>query len=227
MANLPEPARKAGEVVLHTVDRVVEKRWEHALAVASSATGPVEDRVAEITRAFAREMAAVGAAVGATAAVPGAGAVTLVGTTALELGWFTARAGDLILSIAATHGHTSGSVEQRRAWILSVLAFGDTASAGFTRVAGEVGKGLGTRATARIPTETLRAINRALGRTIVTKYGTKRGAIALGRALPFGIGAVIGGSANYAFARAVARQADSFFRLLPPPLDAPSSLLPT
>lgn len=219
MANLPEPARRAGEVVLHAVDRVVEKRWEHALEVATSASGSVDDRVAEITRAFAREMATVGAAVGAAAAVPGAGAVTLVATTTLELGWFTARAGDLILSIAATHGHTSGSVEQRRAWILSVLAFGDTASAGFTRVAGEVGKGLGKRATGRVPTESLRAINRALGRTIVTKYGTKRGAIALGRALPFGIGAVIGGSANYAFARAVARQADTFFRLLPPSLE--------
>lgn len=219
--SLPEPARKASEIVLHSVDRVVEKRWEHALGVAASATGSVEDRVAEITRAFAREMAAVGAAVGATAAVPGAGAVTLVGTTAVELGWFTARAGDLILSIAATHGHTSGSVEQRRAWILSVLAFGDTAAAGFTRVAGEVGKGLGKRATGRVPAETLRAINRTLGRTIVTKYGTKRGAVALGRALPFGIGAVIGGSANYVFVRAVARQANTFFRLLPPPLVAP------
>lgn len=62
----------------------------------------------------------------------------------------------------------------------------------------------------------LRRLNRALGRTIVTKYGTRRGAIGFGRALPLGIGAVIGGTANYALVRAIGRQADSFFAQLTP-----------
>ena len=217
---LPEPARKAGDVVLQAVDKAVEKRWHHAVLVATTATGAVDDRAAQVTRTYAREMAAVGAAAGAAATVPGTGAVALIGTAAVELGWFAARTGDLILAVAAVHGHTSASVEERRAWVLSVLAFGDAAPAGFAKVAGEVGKGLGRRATDRIPAETLRAVNRALGRTIVTKYGTKRGAVALGRALPFGIGAAIGGTANYAFARAVARQATLFFRDLPAPLQA-------
>lgn len=215
---LPEPASKAGDVVLQAVDKAVEKRWEQAVLVATAATGAIDDRVAQITRRYAREMAAVGAAAGAAAAVPGTGAITLVGTAAAELGWFAARTGDLILAIAAVYGHTTASVEERRAWVLSVLAFGDAAPAGFTRIAGEVGKGLGRRATERIPPEALRAINRALGRTIVTRYGTKRGAVALGRALPFGIGAAIGGGANYAFARAIARQATLFFGDLPAPL---------
>ena len=221
MSNLlPEPARKAGDVVLQAVDKTVEKRWDHAVLVATTATGAVDERVAQITGRYAREMAAVGAAAGAAAAVPGAGAVALIGTAAVELGWFAARTGDLILAVAAVYGHTSATVEERRAWVLSILAFGDAAPAGFTKVAGEVGKGLGRRATDRIPAETLRAINRALGRTVVTRYGTKRGAVALGRALPFGIGAAIGGTANYAFARAVARQATLFFRDLPAPLQA-------
>ena len=224
MSNLlPEPARKAGDVVLQAVDKTVEKRWDHAVLVATTATGAVDERVAQITGRYAREMAAVGAAAGAAAAVPGAGAVALIGTAAVELGWFAARTGDLILAVAAVYGHTSATVEERRAWVLSILAFGDAAPAGFTKVAGEVGKGLGRRATDRIPAETLRAINRALGRTVVTRYGTKRGAVALGRALPFGIGAAIGGTANYAFARAIASQATVFFRDLPTPLQAAST----
>lgn len=85
------------------------------------------------------------------------------------------------------------------------------------QLAGEAGKGLGAKATSRIPVETLRQINRGLGRTVITKYGTKRGAIALGRALPLGIGATIGAGANYALTRAIARQADSFFTHLAPP----------
>ncbi len=214
------PARKLGDIMLGAVDRAVEARWPHAIQVAASATGDEAERVRTVTRAFAREMAAVGAVAGAAAAVPGAGAVTFAGTTAVELGWFTARSADLILSVAAVHGQTEASVEQRRAWILSVLAFGNGASGSFTKLAGELGKGLGKRGTGAIPTESLRAINRALGRTIVTKYGTKRGVVALGRALPLGIGAAVGGGANYAFARSIARQADTFFRLLPPPLSS-------
>lgn len=217
---LPDPARRAGEVVLQAVDTAVTKRWDRAVLVATEVAGPVEDRVARIVRTYVREMSAVGAVAGAAAAVPGAGAITLVGTAAIELGWFATRTGDLILAVAAAHGHTGATVEERRAWVLSVLAFGEAAPSGFTRVAGELGKGLGRRATERIPAETLRAVNRALGRTVVTKYGTKRGAVTLGRALPFGIGAAIGGGANYAFARAIAGHADRFFRDLPPALQA-------
>lgn len=211
------PAR-AGEVVLAAVDKAVEVRWEPALRNAAATTGTVEERVAQLRRAFAQELATVGAATGGIAAVPGAGTGTAVGTALAEVSWFTARSADLILAIAAIHGHTKPSVEERRAWLLSVLAFGDGAATTLSRLAGEAGKGLGKKATAGISTEALRAINRAMGRTIVTKYGTKRGAIALGTALPFGIGAAIGGSANYALTRAVARQADSFFRMLPPVL---------
>lgn len=43
----------------------------------------------------------------------------------------------------------------------------------------------------------LQKINRKVGTTIFTKYGTKRGGVALGRMIPFGVGAVIGGTFNY------------------------------
>ena len=136
-------------------------------------------------------------------------------TGVAEISWFTARSADLILAIAAVHGHTEPSVEERRLWLLSVLAFGDEAATMVTRRRGAMGKGLGKKATVRISAETLKSINHAIGRTILTKYGTKRGVIALGTALPFGIGAAIGGGANYALTRAIARHADSFFRALP------------
>jgi hypothetical protein len=43
----------------------------------------------------------------------------------------------------------------------------------------------------------LSAINKRVGVTLFTKYGTKRGGIALGRLIPFGVGATIGGLFNY------------------------------
>jgi hypothetical protein len=220
MPRLPAlPLDKVGHAMLTGVDRAVDKRWDHARAVAAGTIGSVEERIVQAKRAYIREMTAIGAAAGGAAAVPGVGTVGAAGTAAAEFGWFATRSADLVLVVAAIHGHTAATIEQRKAWILAVLAFGEAAAGGFTQVAGEAGQGLGHKLVGKIPGSKLAAINRTIGRTVVTKYGTKRGAVALGRVLPFGIGAAIGGSANYAFAKALAAQADRFFQQVPLPLD--------
>ncbi|MCB9395092.1 MAG: hypothetical protein H6514_15660 [Acidimicrobiaceae bacterium] len=64
-------------------------------------------KVKALTDGFCRELATVGAATGAAAASPvvGTGATLLAATA--ELAWFTARSGDLILTMAALHGRTA------------------------------------------------------------------------------------------------------------------------
>lgn len=204
---------KAGETVLASVDTAVERRWDDAVRRAESTTAVgTAARVAEVTDSIARELAAIGAASGGVAAVPGVGTLASATAAASEFGWVTLRLADLILTIASIHGHEEADVEERRAWVLSILAFGDRATRGFTKVAGDVGQGVGAKAVARIPVSKLQLVNRILGRTVLTKYGSKRGAVALGRVLPFGIGAAVGGAANYATVHAIARQADRFFR---------------
>jgi hypothetical protein len=214
------PARSGldhlGSVLLAAVDRAATTRWDAAVRRAAAAPGStVEARARAVTRGFARELAVAGAATGGAAAVPGVGTATAMAATAADFGWFTLRIADLILTIAALHGHDRATVEERRAWILSVLAFGEGSAAGFARVAGEMGQDLGRRAVDRIPAGALRAINRRLGRSLVTRFGARRGAVTLGRVLPFGIGAAVGGSANYMSVQAIGRHADSFFRSLP------------
>ena len=49
----------------------------------------------------------------------------------------------------------------------------------------------------KVSGKTLAKINQRVGTTIFTKYGTKRGGIALGRMIPMGIGVVVGGTFNY------------------------------
>jgi hypothetical protein len=44
-------------------------------------------------------------------------------------------------------------------------------------------------------------INQKLGTTVFTKWGTKRGGIALGRLIPIGVGTAVGGGMNYLAAR--------------------------
>ena len=50
----------------------------------------------------------------------------------------------------------------------------------------------------KVPAEIFKRINQKVGTTIVTKYGAKRGGVALGRLIPLGIGALVGGGFNLA-----------------------------
>ena len=132
----------------------------------------------------------------------------------------TARLGILtILTIAALHGRPTPTVEERRAWVLAVLIFGSTARQGFAGIANQMGAGLGidTGETNKrgLTMATLRAVNGSLSRMVVRRYGTRRGAIAIGTALPLGVGALFGGGANYVAVRRLVQQADSFFAHLP------------
>jgi hypothetical protein len=197
------------------VDRATESRWEAAVDRAAALPGAIRpQKVKALTDMFARELGTVGAATGAAAAAPAVGTgATLVAATA-ELAWFTARSGDLILTMAALHGRRAPSLDERRAWVLAVLIFGSSAREGFTSAAKQLGLEL-EQPNTRVPLATLRAINGLFGNKLLRRYGTKRGAIALGTALPLGVGAVIGGTANYSAVRMLARNADRFFARLP------------
>ena len=201
--------------MVKAVDKAVMTRWPIALRNAAATSGSVEERVAQVEKSFRRELTVAGAAAGATAAVPGVGTAAAFSLAAAEFSLITVRSADMILAIAATHGLEDSTVEERRTWVLAVLLFGDAAAKGATKLAGELGKGLGSKATNRVSAAQLAKLNRAMGRTIVTKYGTKRGAVVLCRLLPFGIGAAIGGSANYLLTNALASHANSFFLNLP------------
>jgi len=63
----------------------------------------------------------------------------------------------------------------------------------------------------RVPSEIFKRINRRVGTTIVTKYGVKRGGIAVGKLIPFGVGAVIGGGFNLATMKGFKKAAIAYF----------------
>lgn len=198
------------------VETATSARWEAAVARAAALPGDIRpEKISALSSSFARELGAVGAAAGMAAATPlvGTGATLMAAT--VELSWFTARAGDLILTIAALHGRPAPTLEERKAWVLAVLIFGSTARQGLTGVVNELGAGLSEVNPNKLSIVTLRAANNAMSRLVLRRYGTRRGAIALGTALPLGIGAVVGAGANVVAIRKLAAQADSFFSRLP------------
>jgi hypothetical protein len=212
----PGDAELLSRRMLEAIDDVSANRWDAAKRRAEQLPGTIRpDRIDALTRTFSRELGTAGAAAGAVAIAPAFGTGASLLTAITELGWFTARAGDLVLTIAAVHGRTDPTVEERRAWVLAVLIYGSSAKEGLSSALGEVSRSGAPAVNPRLPIATLQLANRLMSRSMLQRYGTRRGLIALGRALPVGIGAVIGGGANYRAIRKLARDADAFFARLP------------
>jgi hypothetical protein len=213
----PAEADRITRRMLDTIDEVSANRWEAATRRATDLPGSIRpEKLKSLSDSFARELGAAGAAAGAAAASPLVGtAATMLATTA-ELVWFTGRAGDLILTIAALHGRPEPTVDERRAWVLAVLIYGGSARDGFARAVNEATTGVAVhQPERRIPLATLQTANRLMSRTLLRRYGARRGAVALGTAIPLGVGAVFGASANYLAIRSLATHADQFFARLP------------
>lgn len=205
--------------LLDAVDQAVESRWEAARARARTiSNGTRDERVEQLTLAIKRELGVAGAAAGGAAAVPGVGLATTSAAFVVELGWTTVRLADLILTIAAIHGHDRATVDERRLWVLSILTFQGGAVGAVSKLADDLaGPGTGPRTVSR---RSLQRMNTLIGRTVVSKYGARRGVAALGRAVPFGIGAVLGYGINTRTVAMTAKHAHSFFNDFPITIDA-------
>lgn len=213
-------ASHLGQRVLDAIDDGVRQRWEPATtrAAAVSDTGTIADQVRAVTVGFRHELGVAGALAGGAAAVPGVGLAATSTAFAVELAWSTVRLTDLILTIAAIHGHHDASVEERRLWVLSLLTYGDRAARMVDRLADDTIEREAARrpsAPRVTPAEVARQLNRSLAATVASRYGSKRGAMALGRAVPFGIGAVLGFGMNSYVVKTTARHAHRFFSDLP------------
>jgi EcsC protein family len=203
--------------VLGTIDEVSNNRWDAAVKRAAAQPGRIRpEKIKALTDAFARELGAAGAAAGVVAASPAFGTTATLLSATAELGWFTARAGDLILTIAALHGRPDPTVDERRAWLLAVLIYGGSARDEFARAVNEASTGMVTVGPEkRLPVGAIQLANRVMSKALFRKYGARRGLAAVGRMIPLGIGAVIGATANYAAIHSLARNADEFFARLP------------
>jgi hypothetical protein len=201
------------QTILKTIDHAAVNRWEPARERALQTQGTTPERVHQITQHFTKELSAVGAASGGLAALPGVGTVSAMMATAADVAWTTTRACDIVMTVGAIHGHDLASPLERQTWIMSVLGHGDRAYDELTRVHELIAAG-GHEDLSRLSGGSLAALNQGFIRNLITDWTMRRLAAAVGRALPFGIGAVVGGLSNRASARTVARHADAMFARL-------------
>lgn len=176
--------------------------------------GP-EQVIRRLEKLYLNTVTASGGAVGATAAIPGVGTVTALGAITAETAVFIEASALLALAVAEVHGIAPTDHERRKTLVLAV-ALGEEG-------ANLVGKALGAKggdAMARLgvpglPGVNMSTINKKLASKFARKLTLGKAPVVMGKLVPGGIGAVLGGVGNRALGTRVIRNARAAFG--PPP----------
>lgn len=192
------------------------------------------DIVKRIQRSYLVTVIASGAAVGAAAILPGVGTLTALAAVSGETVLFLEATALFVLAMAEVHSIHPADRERRRALMLYVLSGED----GRHAVANVLGSGRIRGAwlsegAAALPLPVLGQLNSRLVRHFAKKWALKRSALAVGKLLPLGIGAIIGGVGNWLIGRRFVQNANEVLGPAPaswasdvPALPAPASAHP-
>ena len=135
------------------------------------------------------------------------GLTTLPLTLPAELASLLALQLRLVAAIAVSHGHDLRSEKVRTAAYICLL--GNSAREVAHEAGVQLGKAMTLKAIGAISAETIKAINKAVGFRLLTKFG-QTGTLRLGRLVPV-VGGVLGGTVDYVSTRTVARVANKMF----------------
>lgn len=177
--------------------------------------------VTRLEKQYVGAVVGIGGASGAAAAVPGVGTAASVAAGAAEISAFVSASAMYVLALAELHGLPVSDPEVRRALVLSVLiGDGSAVALGGAGVADRHWAQVLTRSTDK---DKISGINGHLGQMLLGRFSARQGALMFGRALPLGVGAVIGAGGNAALARRAIASARKAFG--PPPARFPKRVV--
>ncbi|OBI14835.1 hypothetical protein A5712_02965 [Mycobacterium sp. E2327] len=178
---------------------------------------------AKLEKRFLAALTASGAAVGSAATFPGVGTLTAVSAGAGETVFFIEATALFVLAKAVVYNIPADHRERRRALVLSVLVGDDSQRAiGELIGPGRTNGGWLAEGMASLPLPTLSRLNTRMLGYFVKRYTLRKGALMFGKALPVGIGAVVGGAGNRMVGKKIVHNARHAFGL--PPSRWPSTL---
>lgn len=182
--------------------------------------------IARLERRYLNAVTASGAAVGATASIPGVGTVTALSAMTADTALFIEASALLTLAIAEVHGISPEETERRKALVLSV-ALGEEGIAALGKVAGARGTDAIARLTGSgLSSTRIASLNKALTTKLLKKFAIRRAPVMVGKLIPGGIGAAVGGAGNRALGTLVLRNARESFGPAPRYWDIDGTVLP-
>lgn len=157
-----------------------------------------------------------GAAVGATAVIPGLGTAAALGVAAAETGGFLELSALFAQSMAEVHGIAVSDQKRANALVMGLM-LGKSGKDLVKRFAGQSSGGekltgnWGSLVAGSLPAGVVDQLTRRMRKMIIKRYAARSAASTFGRILPFGIGAVIGGAVNHKLAKNVVENAANAF----------------
>ena len=223
--------RAAGRAADRGLERLLHVQRPVVLAhIRSIRKGRPDATPADVLRVLERRyLAAVtggGAATGTASAIPGVGTIAGLAISGAEAVGFLEASALFVQSAAEVHGIAVDDPERARALVMT-LVLGDAGKQVLLQVVNRTqGKGaagksakVGELVGQALPLPLVDLVMPKLTQAFVQRFAVTEGASVLGRLLPFGIGAIVGGGANFGFGRAVIGSVREAF-------DAPPETLP-
>jgi hypothetical protein len=231
----------ASPLLLRGIDRVLWVQRPVVLAHLGSirhrhpnATNAEIIRILE--RRYLAAVTAGGAAVGATAMVPAIGTGISLALSAAETAGFLETTALFAQSITEVHGIALADQDRARALVMTMV-LGDSGTTLVRQLAGQVigeeaGRTVfwGEMITSSIPQFIVGPVVDQLKGRFVRSFAAREGASIIGRVVPFGVGAAIGGVGNHLLGRKIIESSRTAFgeppiviaaRPLPQELQAP------
>lgn len=175
-----------------------------------------------LERRYLAAVTAGGAAVGASAALPVVGVGASVALSAAETGGFLEASALFAQSITELHGIAIDDPDRARTLVMTLI-LGSAGSTLVKQLAGEVTGTAPARTafwgelvTKSLPKAAVGKVADQLKKSFIRKFGVSQGASIVGRAIPFGIGAVIGGTGNHILGRQIVNGSREAFGAAPP-----------
>jgi hypothetical protein len=199
-----------------TVQRPVVLAHIRAIRRAKPDATPAQV-IAILERRYLATVTASGAAVGASAVIPAVGVATSLALSGVETAAFLEASALFAQSVTEVHGIVVEDPDRARTLVMTMM-LGSGGSDLVRQLAGQV-TGVGpTRSgfwgdlvTKSLPSTAVGHIADQIKRSFIKRFVATQGTNIVGRAVPFGIGAVIGGSGNHILGRKVITSSRSAF----------------
>ncbi len=183
--------------------------------------------IAILERRFLTAVTGGGALVGASSAIPAVGVATSLVLSGVETAGFLEASALFAQSVTEVHGIAVVEPERARTLVMAMM-LGNGGQELLTQFASEAA-GRGSRSaywgefvTKNIPRAALGPLTDRIRTAFLRRFAVTQGTSVVGRAIPFGIGAVFGGVGNNILGRRIVRSAREAFPA--PPLTFPASL---
>lgn len=235
MTQAPDRMSAGNRMVVSGIDRLLTVQRPVVLAHLRSIrqsrpNASPEDVIRILERRYLTAVTSGGALVGASAVIPAVGIGASLALSAAETGGFLEASALFAQSVSEVHGIAVDDPDRARTLVMTLI-LGTAGSDLLKQLAAQAsGQGAGRNqfwgelVTKNLPAGLVNQVANQMKKTFMKRFSVTQGTNVVGRAIPFGIGAVIGGTGNHLLGRQIVRASREAFP--PPPTIFPEILAP-